>query len=323
MASIDPFDWDDLKIFLQAARAGNLSGAARTLRIDHSTVSRRIAHLEAALGLSIFERQPTGLRLSEAGERLLRHVENVESAMIALREDIKDDKRTASGRVRIATMEGIASLYLASRFERLRQTAPGITIELATSPQTVYVHRREADLFLSFFRPPGQGLVSQRIGRFRLRLYGSEAYFAKAGVPKDVDDLDAHLFVSYIADLIQVDCVRWLEEVVRNPSVVFHSSSMIAQRHAAIGGAGLVLLPEFAVEGCDALVPVLSDTIGTTRELWLNVHTDLQYSSRVRVVANFLRTLLQDDPQMQVEAFTPSPAFAAPLQDMRLHYSRG
>ncbi len=242
----------------------------------------------------------SGLRLSEAGRRLLGHAERAESAVIALREEVAPATGQACGRVRLATMEGIASLYLAERFVGLRERYPDLTIELVTSAQTVSVDRREADLFLSFFRPPGQGLVSEQVGRFRLGLYGAPAYLARAGMPQSVEDLRQHAFVSYVDDLIQVDCVRWLDDVARERRTVFHSTSMIAQRQAAIGGLGLVLLPSFAVDGGDDLVPVLPALAATSRDVWLNVHTDLQFAPRIRAVVGYLTMLFRADPSMRI-----------------------
>ena len=307
MRALDQLDWDDLKVFVQAARGGSLAGAAKTLRIDQSTVSRRLAHLEAALGTSLFERVPSGLRLSEAGQRLLGHAERVESAVIAMKEEVTPGSGQAGGRVRLATMEGIASLYLAERFGRLHETHPHLTVELLTSPQTVSVNRREADLFLSFFQPSGQGLVSERVGRFRLGLYASPGYLDRAGTPRSIEDLEGHSFVTYVEDLVQVDCVRWLDEIIANRRTVFHSTSMIAQKQAAAGGLGIVLLPSFAVAGRDLLVPVLHDEVSTTRGLWLNVHTDLQFSPRIRAVSVFLKTLFRSDPSLQVDLRLSQP----------------
>ncbi|MCJ2017072.1 LysR family transcriptional regulator [Methylobacterium sp. E-065] len=310
MRALDQLDWDDLKVFVHAARGGSLAGAAKRLRVDQSTVSRRLAHLEAALGVSLFERVPSGLRLSEAGQRLLRHAERVESAIIAMEEEVTPGSGQAGGRVRLATMEGIASLYLAERFVCLHETHPHLTVELLTSSQTVYVNRREADLFLSFFKPPGQGLVSERIGRFRLGLYASPGYLDRAGTPQSIQDLERHAFVTYVEDLVQVDCVRWLDEIIADRRTVFHSTSMIAQKQAAAGGLGIVLLPSFAVTSRDLLVPVLHDDLSTTRDLWLNVHTDLQFSPRIRAVSAFLKTLFRSDSSLQVDLRHSQPVSA-------------
>jgi len=299
MQDFNTLDWDDLKVFLHVARGGSLGSAARRLRVDQSTISRRVAHLENTLGITLFERLPSGLRVNEAGDRLLCHAERIESAVIAMREDVQCGGSRTAGRVRLATMEGIASLYLAQRFSPLRHRHPDLTVELLTSPQTVSVNRREADLFLSFFQPGGQGMVSEKLGCFQLGLYGAQGYFSRMGMPESPADLTRHSFVTYIDDLIQLDSVRWLDDVVKNPSVSFHSNSMIAQMNAAAGGLGLVLLPSFASDGRDDLVPVLHDRLSTSREVWLNVHSDLQFVPRIRAVTSFLRSMFKADPMMQ------------------------
>jgi DNA-binding transcriptional LysR family regulator len=301
MQDFNSLDWDDLKVFLHTARGGSLGSAAKRLRVDQSTISRRIAHLECTIGMALFERLPSGLRVNEAGERLLCHAERIESAVIAMREDLQGGGSPMAGRVRLATMEGIASLYLASRFSRLRQQYPDLTIELLTSSQTVSVNRREADLFLSFFMPTGLGMVSEKLGCFQLGLYGARSYLDREGTPENPADLARHSFVTYIDDLIQLNSVRWLDDVIKNPTVSFHSNSMIAQMNAAAGGLGLVLLPSFAADGRDDLIPVLHDRLSTTRELWINVHNDLQFVPRIRAVSGFLKAMFKADPIMQAE----------------------
>jgi DNA-binding transcriptional LysR family regulator len=271
----DTLNWDDLRVFLHAARAGNLSQTAKRLRLDHSTVSRRIAQMEASLGVAVFE-------------------------VIAIREEASaGDTEALVGTVRLATMEGIASLYLAERFANLRRTAPQLTVELITSAQTVYVHKREADLFVSFFQPPGPGLISERIGKFRLGLFASQAYLDSHGMPASLRDLQDHWFVSYVGDLIQVESVRWLADVIEEPKVAFHSNSMIAQMNAAAGGLGIVMLPSFATNNRPDLIPVLPGIATTAREVWLNVHGDLQFAPRIRAVRAFLKNTLKRDPDMQ------------------------
>jgi DNA-binding transcriptional LysR family regulator len=97
-----------------------------------------------------------------------------------------------------------------------------------------------------------------------------------------------------------VDSVRWLADVIEEPRIAFHSNSMIAQMNAAAGGLGIVLLPSFAIAGRPDLIPVLPGLASTSREVWLNVHSDLQFAPRIRAVRAFLRNTLKNDPDMQV-----------------------
>ncbi|AOO84967.1 LysR family transcriptional regulator [Bosea vaviloviae] len=293
MSAIDNLDWDDLRVFLDVARTGSLAQSAKRLRIDHSTVSRRIAHLESSLGLSVFERTRTGFRLTDSGERVLRHAETIESAVIGIRADVAPE--VASGVVRLATMEGIASLYLAPRLLALDAEARDLRLELVTSPQVIHVNRREADLFLSFFKPPGQGLVSEKLGSFAIHAYGSDVYFERFGRPQAECDLANHKFVGYIDDLIVVDAVRWHRDLIGLSNYSFSSNSMIAQMHAASAGLGLVVLPRFAALTSPNLRPLFQESLRAEREIWLNVHQDLQYSGRIKTVVRFLKRQISLD----------------------------
>lgn len=293
MSAIDNLDWDDLRVFLDVARTGSLAQSAKRLRIDHSTVSRRIAHLESTLGLSVFERTRSGFRLTDSGERVLRHAETIESAVIGIRADVAPE--VTSGVVRLATMEGIASLYLAPRLLALDAAARDLRLELVTSPQVIHVNRREADLFLSFFKPPGQGLVSEQLGSFAIHAYGSDIYFERFGRPQTESDLANHSFVGYIDDLVVVDAVRWHRDLIGLSNYSFSSNSMIAQMHAASAGLGLVVLPRFAALTVPNLHPLFQESLRAEREIWLNVHQDLQYSGRIKTVVRFLKQQISLD----------------------------
>ncbi|NKQ13256.1 LysR family transcriptional regulator [Pseudomonas sp. SST3] len=164
--SLDHLNWNDLRIFLAVARTGNLLKAARKLSIDQSTVSRRVAQLEYVLGGSLFERNHMGFALNGFGGELLESVQEMDNGFVALTATLERRSNALHGPVRIGTMEGIASLYLSSRLVDLNREFPAITVELVTSAQQLYVSRREADVFLGFFKPHGKGLDTEHMGRF-------------------------------------------------------------------------------------------------------------------------------------------------------------
>ena len=262
--------------------------------MDHSTVSRRLTRLEYAVGAALLQRGRDGVTLTEIGVAVLRRAEELAASIGHLHTDIAGG--VASGTVRLATMEGMASLWLTPRLGILRARAPEWRLELVTSPQQVRVTRREADLFLSFFRPPGRGLISTRLGSFATQLWAAPAYLEQRGHPADPAALGGYDFVGYIEELVQVDAVRWLEELVPGPRLVFTSNSMLAQMGAARGGLGLVCLPSFSGAAAAGLVPVLHGDAEGQRELWLSVHPDLARAPRIRTVSATLRELVAGDP---------------------------
>ena len=292
-----PFEqgnWDDLRVVLEVARQESLSQAARRLGVDHSTVGRRVAQLEYSLDGTLFERTNRGLRITLLGERLLRSAQEMEAQVLAFSRDRNSGTRPPPP-TRIAMMEGIGSLYLARHADWLAKEFPRMRLELVTSPQVVHINKREADVFLSFYRPEFPGAHCELLGAFRLGLFASREYLDAGGEPSSAADLEHHDFVTYLDDLIQLDAVRWLDEVIAQPRKSFQSSSMIAQMAAAEAGRGIVLLPLFAIAPHSRLSRVLPET-SVRRELWMSVDNDIATLPRVALAMRAMRDLLRAYP---------------------------
>jgi len=265
------FNWDDMRYFLELARRGRLAVVARHFGVEHTTVSRRIVELEVVLDQKLFDRSGSGYTLTPIGEKLLRYAEQMEVGAYGVA-DVAGIAHAHRETVRLVTMEGIGSFYIAPRLARLKERQPNLVVELVTSPQLGNLTRREADVMLSFERPESPGVVVQKIGWFSLRLYASQAYLDLHGVPASAADLKQHAFVDYIDELVSIPAVRWLRDAVSAPNSVFRSTSMSAHQSAAAGGLGIVLLPSFTATGDKRLLPVLQQQIEVKRDLWLATH---------------------------------------------------
>lgn len=288
------YDWHDLVYFLELVRHGQLVDAAKRLKVDHTTVGRRIRELESALNCKLFSRTRSGFVLTEAGLKILEHAEAMEFRANSIAREVGYEGTEAGGPVRIATMEGIGSFYLAPRFKRFYDRHPSILVELVTASRWISLSRREADIFISFPKPEGRRLAARKIGEFRVSLFAASAYLEKRGVPQTKADLDEHDFVDYIDDLIEIPAVRWLADILVPRQVVFRSSSLIAQYTSACMGLGIAMLPSFVAAHNPDLAPVLPQ-LATTRDIWLSVHQDLEHVSRVNAVTRFLADQLARD----------------------------
>jgi len=291
----NPMKWDDLRVFLEVARQGSVHSAAKHLKLDHSTVCRRIGKLESRLSLKLFDRTRRGILVRPEAKTLLAHIRQMETHAASLEEQIAPETGAANQIVRVATMEGIASCYLARRLPALAKFNSKVKIELVSIPQTVDLSRKEADIFLSFFNPNHRGLKSNLVGRFSLHLYCSKAYLQKHGEPRSREDLKHHTYVGYIDDLLAIHAVRWLDEVVVNPQMSFQSNSILAQRNAAAGGMGIVLLPTFVAADEPKLVRILADDVSVRREIWVSVRTEQNHLSRIKAVLQFLKSVIVSD----------------------------
>jgi DNA-binding transcriptional LysR family regulator len=296
------FNWNDLTFFLELARQSRLMPAARRLKVDHTTVSRRIAELEKDLAVKLFERKPDGFVLTDDGHRLFAIAERMEALSISVDETIGSGTAQLAGRVRLATMEGIAAFYLAEKLIDFNAIHPNIVVELVTERHLINLTKREADVSISFVPPIGPRLAVKKAGTFRLGLYSSAPYLGRRGTPTSRAALAGHDFVDYVADLVAIAKVHWLLEVLEPEHVVFRSTSMAVQQNAIAAGRGIGLLPYFSAKKDPRLVPVLHDTLSVERDLFICVHEDIQFMGRVKALTRFLSDLFQTDA-----AFLNSP----------------
>jgi DNA-binding transcriptional LysR family regulator len=282
------FDWDSLKTFLAVARTGRLTAAAARLGADHTTVSRRIGALEAALQASLFNRSPTGYTLTAPGERLLATAESVESLSLAAQRDVGGADLKVTGAVRVAAPEGFGSYFLAPRLGALAERHPDLKIELVAIAGVFSLSKREADIAIHL-SPPSEGrLVARKLVDYRLGLYASKAYLDARTPIARREDLPAHRFIGYIEDLLQAAELDYLRQGEVPIEAQIKSSNLIAQLAAARSGAGLCVLPHFIAREERELAPVLPDQVSLTRAFWLVTHADLKDLARVRETADFI-----------------------------------
>lgn len=288
------FDWNDLKFFLELARQGRLMPAARRLKVDHTTVSRRISELERDLGIKIFDRKPNGFVLTEDGHKLYQAAERIEGSALVISEDFRSVPTEPTGRVRLATMEGIAAFYLAEKLIDFNAKHPGVVVELVTERHLINLTKREADICISFVPLTGPKLSVKKAGEFKLGLFASSKYIVQRGAPTTMEELKCHDFIDYVDDLVAIQPVQWLHDVLLPDSVVFRSTSMAAQQNAVAGGRGIGLLPFFSAKKDQRLVRLMQDVV-VTRSLFISVHEDIEYMGRVRSLLRFLNELFRSD----------------------------
>jgi DNA-binding transcriptional LysR family regulator len=296
------YNWDDILFFLEVARARNLARAGQKLKVDHTTVSRRIRELERSLKTTLFKRSKAGFSMTEAGLRLLQFAEGMENNANAIVETVVgSEKADAFGAVRIASMEGIGSMYLTRCMADFNKAYPSIQVELITDTRLLDMTRREADIFISFFRPKGRRLSVKKIGEFKIFLYASTGYLQRRPEPADLKDLDNHGFIDFIDEHIHIKENRWLSDILRPAHVVFKSTSLVSQFIAVSGGLGIAMLPSYVAAHNRDLRPLLPNYF-SVRDIWLSAHEDLLHIRRIKAVINFLESRVAADQEFLTSA---------------------
>lgn len=282
------FDWDDLRVFLAAARAGSLAGAAQRLGVDTATVGRRVARLESQLKSTLLVRSRTGLQLTAAGAELLEEGVAAEAAMERAARVARPD--VVAGTVRISAAEGFGTAVLAPALPALAAQRPGLRVELAATAGFLSPSRREVDMAITLSPPDAQRLVVEPLTKYQLALYASPAYLAAAGAPTTPDQLSDFQVVGYVDDLVYASELRYLDEILPGLRPRLASSSIHAQREILHAGGGVGVLPCFLAEGLTRVLP----QVLLERRFWVSTHADVHETARLRVVRAWLRDLVGD-----------------------------
>ena len=139
-------NWNDLQAFLAIAQAGRLAKAGSAMRVDATTMGRRLRRLETQLGATLFEQTRQGQVLTEAGEALLAQVEAMASAAAAIGEGPDAANAGVGGTLRLSVSEGFGTWFLAEHIPAFARQNPQLTVDLAASSGFLSPSKREVDI---------------------------------------------------------------------------------------------------------------------------------------------------------------------------------
>ena len=279
------WQWDDVRFFLAVARAGSLSGAARTLGVGHVTVGRRISLLEKRLGVTLLHRTPDGFAVTAAGDAVLRQCIAMENAALDLERVAAGRDSLAAGSVRLTATEALARQIIAPAIAELRKSHPDLRIDLAVGVRSLDIARREADLAVRVGRPSGSGLVCRKLGDVGYSLYASRSYLATYRLPQRGKGLaDQHLITFTGAPA--ATSPFFMNERLEGARIALRCDNPLIQLRAAANGIGIAELACFLGDECADLVRIWPDEVPALRAVWLVTHEDSRRSARIRVASS-------------------------------------
>jgi DNA-binding transcriptional LysR family regulator len=278
------FDWNDARYFLAIHRGQTLSAAGRALKVQQSTVGRRLAALEQALGARLFERTPDGYVLSDAGEAMLGHAERIEDEALSAERSLLGREGRVAGVVRVTAPQAFGNQLVVPLLARLHAEQPELMVELVADNANLSLTKREADLALRLGRPQQPLLVIRRLGDVASGLYAARSYLARRGRP--TRDLADHDYVDYDESYLQKQAVAWFRQRARGGRCTVRVNGSHGIAAAVAAGLGVGPLPCWLGDGIAGLERVLP-TESYQQELWLVLHRDSRHVARVRAVAEF------------------------------------
>lgn len=281
-------DWDNVRIFLGVCRHGSLAAAARALKVDETTVGRRLKALEVSLGTLLFDRTARGLILTEAAEAVRAAAEAAEEAVLSVQGSVVGSDTRPSGFVRITATETLSSQFLVPALGAFHLRYPEIRLEIFSGYIALDVARGEADIAVRALPPVGSHLVARRLGTVALAVYAAPEYLAQKPVGRFEDELAGHDLIGF-SDLMspRPPGDPFLGASTTGGQLVFTGNSPLGLTEAAEAGLGVATLPCYLAACRPGLTRIWPDR-SQRYDLLAVMRHEVKRSARIRAVVDYL-----------------------------------
>jgi DNA-binding transcriptional LysR family regulator len=281
--------WNDLRYLLAIQRGGTLAAAARELRVDDTTVSRRLAALQAGVRTQLVRRQAgEKFVLTPAGELVARRAEAMEQQFRSISEVVGADQHPCRGTVRITSVPILINRLFARAVGGLLQDHPGLIVELLPDGRDLNLTHREADIAVRLARPStgGTRVKARRLGALRYAAYASTSVSAR--------DARRLPWITFDDAMSHLPPARWMAGVTKGAGgavsgLRVHDAE--AALEAVVSGLGKTLLP-IVVADRDARLRQLpwndKNRALPSREIWLLTHADDVSLSRISAATSWI-----------------------------------
>jgi DNA-binding transcriptional LysR family regulator len=273
-------DWDKLRVFYAVADAGSLTRAGEALHLSQSAVSRQIRALEDNLDTTLFHRHARGLILTEQGELLFSATKDMTRKLDKTEARIRDSRDEVFGKLRVTSTTGFGTLWLAPRIGNLYDRYPDLEIDLILSEKVLDLPMREADVAIRMKEPSQADLIRRRLMRVNMRLYATQQYLDRFGVPESIDTLNGHRIISQSVTTKQVnESASWITAILNNDFGVLQST---------LSHVGVGVLPDYVTVEKPELIRVLPNDESEEIPVYLAYPEELRHSKRLQAFRDFV-----------------------------------
>lgn len=281
--------WDDLRIALAIAEQRTLSGAAVQLRISHPTLSRRLRQIERRLGTRLFERTPSSLRPTAAGEELTQLALRLRDDIAALERRIGSRDTGTDGRVRLTAPDAVSEYLLPGILADLAKEHAGLAFDLIVANQVLSLAQHEADIALRVTDSPAESLHGRRIGTVAMAIYAPRGLRA----PDGPESFAGMPWVGFDAALACSGPGLWVAKHIAENDIRLRANTLLAAAQAVRSGIGCGVLPCFVGGSIVDLRRIGPPLPGLALPLWLLVHPEAIRLPRIRRACDALAAKLR------------------------------
>mgnify|MGYP006185390927 FL=1 len=289
---MDKVDWNQLRAFLETAETGSLSAAARKLGQSQPTLSRQVAALELALGVTLFERVGKTMALTTTGQELLGHARIMGAAAHELGLAATGRSEEVAGVVSVATSDAVAAYLMPKILLQIREAAPGIQVEVVASDGFSDLLRREADIAIRHVRPEQPELIGRLVRHSSACFYASESWVREHGLPRTAEEAVQHDFIGMDRAGHYLQHMRSKGLQLSSANFRSYADNSVTYWEMVRQGLGIGAIMEEIARETPGMVRVLEDVSPFQLPIWLVTHRELRTARRIRIVFDLLAEIL-------------------------------
>lgn len=243
-------DVQSLTLLVEILDAGNLSAAARRLKMSRANVSYHLNQLERSVGAQLVRRTTRRAEATEIGLRLYQHGLAIQGELMAAKESVSTLGQSLQGRVRLSVPSGYGQVVMSDWLIDFKRQYPGIVLDVLFENRIADLLREEVDIAIRVIPEPPLNLVARELGPVRYVACASRAYAEKHPLPTQLDELNGAPVVTaaVIGKQLRVSAYQGEErrEVILEPTLI--SENFLFLRQAILAGLGIGLVPDYVVQ---------------------------------------------------------------------------
>lgn len=275
-------DWNDLRLFLAVARLGSIRAAAADLRINQSTVNRRMDVLEHDLDLVLFDRSTRGLVLTDVGRSIAAVADPMQAQADRVKAEADRQRRAVGGVLKITAPHVIGATLVAPILEAFRQGCPDVLVEYDGSERTYDLQAGEADVaFRAGFATPDPSLAFDLLFEFAWAVYCSRSFAARHGMPACAQDLERFPMVALGGGVGSAPPVREFMRHAGDRRICAVAGSVPNMRNILHADLGVGLLPMIAARHEPELQMCFGPIDALRSPMWLVTTPEARRQPRV------------------------------------------
>ncbi len=283
-------DWDDAKYALTLSREGTIRATARVLKVNPSTVSRRINQLEKNISTSLFEATPCGFIMTEAGRKFVSAAMEIEVIYSGMVEDIQNLDDDISGNVYVE-VAGSFTKWVCEKLTTLYKKYPKLNIQLSTQTRMANMDVREADIVLRVTDNPPENMVGRCVARLPAYLYVNQQVMNETPV-----DVTTTPWVRWGESLSEIPVEQYANLIAKDAPIAARVDDYFALTELILAGAGIgFLCPCFFENKKEKeLIQIQPDKYSTFAEVWMLTHPKLRGVKRVSVITKEIENIFKE-----------------------------